>query len=64
MNTDKLTEALATIRRMAMQHPCFDQDCFERRDIADLCRRGGDICDWTMIAITADNALQQEPEKL
>ena len=53
-----LIDALTEIRRMAMEHPAFDADCFDRRDIDGLCNQGGDICDWTMVAIHADDALR------
>ncbi len=55
---EPLVSALNEIRKMAMEHPCFDADCFERRDIDGLCDQGGDICDWTMVAILADDALR------
>jgi len=54
----ELVSALEEIRKMAMDHPCFDADCFERRDIEGLCEQGGDICDWTMVAIHASDALR------
>jgi hypothetical protein len=54
----ELVSALEEIRKMAMEHPCFDADCFDRRDIDGLCNQGGDICDWTMVAIHADDALR------
>ena len=57
MSTEQ-TSALETIRKMAMEHHCFDADCFERRDIDALVAKGGDICDWTMVAIHADAALR------
>lgn len=57
-NLPDLIAALTEIRRRAMDHPCFAVDCFERRDIAGLCELGGDICDWTMVAIVADDALK------
>lgn len=28
------------------------------RDIQGLCDEGGEVCDWTMIAILADDALK------
>ena len=56
--SSELVRALEEIRKMAMEHPCFDADCFERRDIDGLCDQGGDICDWTMVAIHADDALR------
>ena len=54
---DAAIEALAEIRRMAMEHPAFSLDAFEQRDIDALCEEGGDVCDWTMIAIHADDGL-------
>ncbi len=59
MSTEQ-TNALETIRKMAMEHHCFDADCFERRDVDALVAKGGDICDWTMVAIHADDALRVE----
>jgi hypothetical protein len=56
--TEVMAAALEEIRKMAMEHPCFDADCFKRRDIDGLCNQGGDICDWTMVAIHADDALR------
>ena len=55
---ERMVSALEEIRRIAMEHPCFDADCFERRDIDGLCEQGGDICDWTMVAIHADDGLR------
>lgn len=55
----KLTEALTLIRAMAMDHPRFDRACFERRDLDALAAVGGDIFDWTMVAIHADDALRE-----
>ena len=57
-----LVRALEEIRRKAMDHPCFDSDCFERRDVDGLCEQGGDICDWTMVAILADDALRSNDQ--
>jgi len=51
-------EALETIRDMAMDHPCFDGEAFEKRDMDALTEVGGDVCDWTVIAIIADDALK------
>lgn len=53
----RLVSALEEIRKTAMDHPCFDADCFDRRDINGLLKQGGDICDWTIVAIHADDAL-------
>lgn len=55
-----VVSALIEIRKMAMEHSCFDADCFERRDIDGLCDQGGDICDWTMVAIHADDGLRAD----
>jgi hypothetical protein len=58
-----MKKALEKIRKMAMDHFAFDKDLFDSRDIDELVMRGGDICDWTMIAIIADDALQVEEAK-
>jgi hypothetical protein len=55
------TEALTEILKMAKEHPCFDEDCFTRRDIDQLAKQGGDVCDWTMIAIHAEDGLKGAP---
>jgi len=57
---EPLTAALLDIQCRAKEHPCFDADCFDRRDIDLLCEQGGDICDWTMIAILANDALKEK----
>jgi hypothetical protein len=54
---ERMIGALETIRDMAMAHIYFDADHFARRDVDGLCAQGGDICDWTMVAIHADDAL-------
>lgn len=51
-------DALKRIRSMAMDHPCFDEEKFEKRDLEGLAEEGGDICDWTMLGIIADDALK------
>lgn len=56
----KLAEALKSILDTAKNHPAFDGDAFERHDIDSLVQQGGDVCDWTMIAITAADALKDE----
>lgn len=58
LNPKIAQEALKSIRKTAMDHPAFMLDEFERRDIDVICKAGGDCCDWTMIAITADDALK------
>lgn len=55
----KLKNALIEIRKMAMDHPCFDLEAFESRDYDSLSKVGGDIFDWTMVAIKADDALRE-----
>ena len=60
--TEKLKiyhDTLINIRQMAWEHPMFDQAAFDKRDINGLVTVGGDICDWTMIAILADDALER-----
>lgn len=59
MNTDALINALEKIGNLAISHPCFDPEAFEKRDVEGLAVRGGDVCDWTMIAILADDALKK-----
>lgn len=56
---ETLEEALREIRRIATEHFRFDRDCFERRDMNALAKKGGDVCDWTTIAILADDALNE-----
>mgnify|MGYP000942104944 FL=1 len=56
---DALEEALREIRRIATEHFRCDQDCYERRDMNALAEQGGDVCDWTTIAILADDALNE-----
>lgn len=60
MNTpiEPLVAALTEIRRMAMDHPCFHETLFDNRDFKGLEDQGGDCCDWTMVAIIADDALK------
>lgn len=58
----KLKNALLEIRQKAMEHPAFDEEAFEKRDIESLEREGGDIFDWTRIAILADDALKGRRE--
>lgn len=61
MNKNPLVKALEEIHNMAIEHPCLDPEAFEKRDIKSLVKQGGDICDWTMIAIiTADALIENE----
>ena len=53
-----LTTALNEILARAKDHPCFDERLFDKRDFVRLATKGGDICDWTLIAIEADDALR------
>jgi hypothetical protein len=62
MHNDKLQIAIDTLRNIlktAKDHPCFSGDHFESSDIDGLCEIGGDICDWTVLAITANDALSE-----
>lgn len=52
-----LLKALEDIRDQVMQHPLFDEVAFHNRDIEGLAKSGGDVCDWTMIAILEQDAL-------
>ncbi len=58
VRSNDLLDALKRIRSMALEHPCFDSEKFEQRDLDGLAEEGGDICDWTMLAIIADDALK------
>ena len=60
----ELIKALKSIRESAMDHPCFSKYYFRQRDIDGLSDIGGDVCEWTLIAIEADNALQLVGEGL
>lgn len=55
---EKMVKSLERIREMAMEHACFDLELFESRNIDELVNVGGDVCDWTMIAIIASDALE------
>lgn len=57
-STDPLREALKTIRDKAMDHSKFDREAFYAKDLEALAKIGGDTCDWTEIAIIADEALE------
>lgn len=58
MNTEKAQKSLQAIMSLAKSSLCFEQDLFESRDVDALCKIGGDICMWTMVAIHADDALK------
>ena len=59
MNRKKVKELIESIRDRAMEHPAFDGDCFDDRDYDTLVAEGGEICDWTLTAIEADDALKE-----
>jgi hypothetical protein len=50
-------EAFHDILERCQEHPMFNIDLFEARNIDRLCEIGGEECDWTVLAITAANAL-------
>lgn len=54
---EEMVKALERIREMAMDHPCFELELFKSRNIDELSNVGGDICDWTMVAVISDDAL-------
>lgn len=60
-NVAKIIEALQDILITCRDHPSFSEELFDARNIDELCKIGGDICDWTMLAIIADNALKDPP---
>ncbi len=51
-------EVLKQIREIAMEHPSFDGELFVNRDQEELCNVGGEVADWTGIAILADDAIK------
>lgn len=53
-----MEKALQEILRMAMDQATFWQEAFDSRDMDGLITEGGDVCDWTVIAILADDALK------
>lgn len=57
-----LLNALVEIRQSLSDRMMFDEDAFERRDIDGLCKTGGDVCDNTMLAILADDAIRKFDE--
>jgi hypothetical protein len=59
MKEKVLINALESILAVAMDHPAFDHQAFDDHDYESLTESGGDICDWTMLAITASDALQE-----
>ncbi len=57
MTKEKL--ALKMILDRAMNHPAFEEELFNLRDIDALADLGGDIFDWTLTAINAADALKE-----
>lgn len=58
MNITTAIEALVSIRDLAMDHPSFSRYHFDRHDVEGIAKIGGDLCDWTMIAILADDVIK------
>ena len=58
VRSNALLDALKRIRSMALEHPCFDLEKFKQRDLNGLAEEGGEICDWTILAIISDDALK------
>jgi hypothetical protein len=56
---DEILRLIEAILNTAKNHPLFNEECFEKKDIKTLCEIGGDECDWTMIAIQADEACKR-----
>ena len=60
----EMIEALKSIRKIAMAHPYFSEYYFRNRDmdglgvVGDVVAIVDDECNWTTIAIEADNALR------
>jgi len=52
-----LRDIIENIYERATEHPACDFDLLESQDIRAICDVGGDICDWTMVAIDALAAL-------
>lgn len=61
---DELESALKQIHEVLLEHPNCDQDLYDQTDLAQLAEIGGDVCDWTVMAIIARDALarKHEPE--
>ena len=54
----RMKRALISIRARAKGHPAFDVELYDRRDLSALEDVGGDVFDWTVTAIEADDALE------
>ena len=57
-DSQKMRQALEEILDTVTEHPCFNPDIFESRDIDALIDIGGVELDYTRIAILAADALE------
>ena len=62
MPPDIIAQNLESIFKRASDHPAFDGELFKNRDYDGMCKVGGDVCDWTLIAIDAEDALRAYKE--
>jgi len=53
----RLKMVLEGIKQRAMDHAAFDEEAYRRRNIEQLIKKGGDVFDWTMIAIVAHEGI-------
>ena len=53
----RLKMVLEGIKQRAMDHAAFDEDAYRSRNIEQLVKKGGDVCDWTMLAIVAHDCI-------
>ena len=56
----RLKRVLEGIKGRAMDHAAFDEDAYLRHDVEGLCKKGGDVCDWTMLAIVAHDGIRDK----
>lgn len=56
---DEILRLIEEILNRAKNHPLFNEECFEKRDIKTLCEIAGDECEWTLVAIQADMACKR-----
>lgn len=54
---NRLRGALERIEIISVNHQMTDPELLEKRDIDALAEIGGDTCDWTMVAIHAQEGL-------
>jgi hypothetical protein len=54
---DPIYELLYDIHQVAIKHPAFDITLYESEDTERLADAGGDVADWTVIAIWANKAM-------